>query len=260
MSETNDDGQEPVEPNPVPRHAAAEEVVAPDLEQNPPLMEIDDLALHHRGRRVFGPVTTTIPAGVLVVVHGPAGSGRSSLLLTLVGRMRGTTGTVNLLSPPPRAQESWLNRWRNAREHRRATSIARISTLVDLDSQLTVGESVTERCLADQLATTTGQSRFTELVDLVGTDVTSSALVGNLPALDRAIVTAILAMLRPARLVVLDDVDAGLDTDGQAELLTTLAHLATSEDTTVVASTCDLRGVATDTLTITLDPPPSEES
>ncbi|HIT76387.1 MAG TPA: ATP-binding cassette domain-containing protein [Candidatus Avipropionibacterium avicola] len=253
-----DEDRDTVELTVPARHAAPPQVAEPDPQEHPPLMELTDLALVHRGEPVFGPVTATIPTGVLVVVHGAAGSGRSSLLLALAGRMRGTTGTATLLPPPD--TDGRLARWRARRDHRRATSIARIGDLVDLDDQLTVGESLTERCLGDQVATAAGQSRFTELSAAAGISLDPSTRIGSLPALERTVLTVILAMVRPARLVVLDDVDANLDTDAQAELLTIVDRLAVHQTTTVVASTCDLRGVPTDTVTITLDPTSPEES
>ncbi|NUS01000.1 MAG: ATP-binding cassette domain-containing protein, partial [Nonomuraea sp.] len=45
---------------------------------------------------VYPEVSLEAGAGTLTVIAGPAGSGRTSLLLTLAGRMRPTTGTLSV--------------------------------------------------------------------------------------------------------------------------------------------------------------------
>jgi len=45
------------------------------------------LTLHGRRGLVYGPVDLTVPVGGMLIVQGAQGAGRSSLLLTLAGRM-----------------------------------------------------------------------------------------------------------------------------------------------------------------------------
>lgn len=204
--------------------------------------ELKDLSLSHLGRNVFGPVTATLPSGGLVVVHGAAGSGRSSLLLALTGRMRGISGDLTVAG---------VDAIRHPRRVRPLTSIARLGSFVTLEGELTVAESVTERCLTEAIPVREGMVRLDALAATVGRRPAPSARIGQLPALDAALLAVVLAMLRPARLVVLDDADHDLDTEGQRELLTTLRRL-TATGTTIVASTCDAAPVPTDTMIITL--------
>lgn len=204
-----------------------------------PLLALEDLALAHRGHTVFGPVTATLPRSSLVVVHGPSGSGRSALLLALAGRMRNTTGTIRFTEPL------------SGRAHRRTASIARVSDLVDVEPQLTVSESVTERCLADQVPLGRGQVQFAALCERIRTNFPPHALVAELTARDRLVLTTVLAMLRPAALVVLDDVDRDLDAAGQSEVFTVLQRLSLV-GCTIVASTCDQQPIPDDVPTISL--------
>lgn len=221
-----------------------------------PLLEIDDLALAHHDRTVFGPITTTLPRSALVVVHGPSGSGRSALLLALAGRMRGTTGTVRFTDAPVRTagtdglRRQWRER-RAGRAHRRTASIARVADVVDLEPRLTVTESVTERCLADQVPVGQGHVRFTALCERIRTSFPPHALVGELEALDQVVLATVLAMLRPASLVILDDVDRDLDATGQTEMYAILRRFAVT-GCTIVASTCDRAPIPDDVPTITL--------
>lgn len=221
-----------------------------------PLLEIDQLALAHRDGTVFGPVTATLPRSSLVVVHGPAGSGRSALLLALAGRMRGTTGTLRFTDAPNDPSSTvGLRRWwrerRAGRAHRRTAAIARVDGLVDLEPRLTVTETVTERCLADQVPVARGHIRFDALCERIRTSFPPQALVGELDALDRLVLTTVLAMLRPAALVVLDDLDRDLDTAGQAEMFTILQRFVVT-GCTIVASTCDRQPIPDHVATISL--------
>jgi len=52
------------------------------------------LGVVERGGPVFRGVDADVPAGGLLVVRGPARSGRTSLLLTLAGRMAFTEGDL----------------------------------------------------------------------------------------------------------------------------------------------------------------------
>ena len=51
--------------------------------------------LHLTGKRgpVYGPIDLTVRTGELLLVTGPAGSGRTALLLTLAGRLRPSPGS-----------------------------------------------------------------------------------------------------------------------------------------------------------------------
>ncbi|WOC12079.1 ATP-binding cassette domain-containing protein [Gordonia sp. MP11Mi] len=45
---------------------------------------------------VYGPVDLDVPAGGLTVLHGPSGSGRTCLLLTVAGRMKPKSGQLSV--------------------------------------------------------------------------------------------------------------------------------------------------------------------
>lgn len=227
-----------------------------DVPDDATLLEVEELTLAHHEGTVFGPVTATLPRSALVVVHGPSGSGRSALLLALAGRMRGCTGTMRFTDWPTRTTGTsglrhWWHERRSGRAHRRAAAIARVAGVVDLESQLTVTESVTERCLADQVPMGQGHARFDALCERIPTSFPPQATIGELTALDRAVLATVLAMLRPARLVVLDDVDRDLDAAGQAQLFATLQRFAVT-GCTIVASTCDRQPIPDDVRTIPL--------
>src|SRR5690606_11609468 len=52
------------------------------------MLRLTDLCVSYGGRTALGPLTLELPAGRLVAVTGPSGSGKSSLLLSVAGRVR----------------------------------------------------------------------------------------------------------------------------------------------------------------------------
>lgn len=176
---------------------------------------------------VVGPLDLTAHAGEIVIIEGPASSGRSSLLLALTGRMRGVSGDLEVAGGSavrPRSLQT-------------VTSVARLGTIVDLDDPLTVGESVTERCLTDGLPERDGSHRMRALGDVLGFRVPREATVGELSMLTRVLLMTLLAQLRPAALTVLDDLDHDLSPQDQAVALDHLASFAAATGTIIVIST-----------------------
>ena len=192
------------------------------------LLRVERLGLATRTGPVFTDVTFTVPRQRLTVVVGPSGSGRSALLLGLSGRMRDLTGRV-----------SWGDHGSAARPRqlRAATSVARLATLVQLEGQLSVGESVTERALMEGVQVDAAEHALARVQELVGVTFARDRLVDELGAYDATLLGVALAVLRPAELVVLDDADRGLDLADQRRLLQTLAGLAAAGQTLVVSTT-----------------------
>lgn len=201
----------------------------PGRDGDPGYVSADGLGLASRHRTVFADVGFAFPRGGLGVVQGPAGSGRSSLLLAVGGRMRGLTGALSVAG---------FDGVRQTRQIRRLASVARISRLVDLEGQLTVGESVTERALIDAVPSTRAPEVLTRAETVLGRTFDPSLLVDDLPALDRTLLAVALACLRPAPLLLLDDANTSLDLADQRLLMAALLRL-TATGVTVVASTLE---------------------
>ncbi len=93
-----------------------------------------------RGPRgwAFREVGFTAEPGTLTAVEGPSGSGRTSLLLALTGRMRATEG---------RAEVGALRLPAQAAAVRRISALAHVPGVTDLEPALTVAEHLHERAL-----------------------------------------------------------------------------------------------------------------
>ena len=66
-----------------------------------PLLRVRDLALSRGGRRLFAGLAFVLQPGGLLLLRGPNGVGKSSLLLTLAGVLRPEAGTLEWAGEPP---------------------------------------------------------------------------------------------------------------------------------------------------------------
>ncbi|GAA2269257.1 ATP-binding cassette domain-containing protein [Nonomuraea roseoviolacea subsp. roseoviolacea] len=159
---------------------------------------------------VYAGVSFEAGAGTLTAVAGPAGSGRTSLLLTLAGRMKPTAGTLAVAGHvKPRAI-------------RKVAALALLDGVTDLDRSLTVGEHLRER----------GRGPYPKLLKQAGLDAGERTLVRELDREGQVRLGVALALIDDPKVIVADNVDAGLPPDRQEALWTLLAGL----DRAVVAS------------------------
>ncbi|MCX4761333.1 ATP-binding cassette domain-containing protein [Streptomyces sp. NBC_01275] len=86
----------------------------------------------------FRGVDVDAEPGSLIAVEGPSGSGRTSLLLALTGRMKATEGTAGVGAATLPKQLAAV---------RRVSALANVAGVTDLDPALTVGEHLRERAL-----------------------------------------------------------------------------------------------------------------
>lgn len=187
----------------------------------------------NRGR-IFGPVDLAIEPGSLNLVTGAAGTGKTSLLLTLVGRMRPNRGsdlTVLGRSLPRRAPFV----------QRRSAAVG-VHGLDDLDEEVTVAATVREReaWLARwyRIVRTPDDARVAEVCASVFGDspaLGARQLIHELDEVENLRLRLSLAMLSSPELVVVDDVDALHDLDSRRRIWESLRALA-QQGVTVIAA------------------------
>lgn len=188
------------------------------------------LSLATRRGTVFGPLDFTIDRRTLALASGPAGSGRSSLLLAVAGRMRGVQGRVAV---------GGLDAIGQARLVRREVAVARIAGVVVLDERMRVEEAIVERCLTEAIKTRDGSRNFAATANLIGLRIPQRALIAELDSLDAALLTLALATVRPASLIVYDDLDEHL-TRAEEEVLLDAFQLTTRTGPAILAATTDV--------------------
>lgn len=174
---------------------------------------------------VFANLDLRVEPGSLTVVTGPSGSGRTSLLLVLCGRLRIITGALDVDGfPLPR----------KARKVRKLIRPARLRPGCELEQRHRVREAITER----RLISGTNKASIELGLELVGLDVDRSLLIGELPAEEQLLLAVALAAAPAPAGIVVDDVDAGLTQSGRARVWAALREV-TRIGMTVIASSTD---------------------
>ena len=196
------------------------------------------LTLHGRRGLVYGPVDLTLPAGAMLIVQGTQGAGRSSLLLTLAGRMMPDRGArlMVLGHDLPHAR-------RHVQQH---AAVAGFAGIDDLDESVRVADIVRERLawLAPWYRRTprVRQRAFTVLAEPVWglrPIPRVETQIWDLDEVDVMLLRIALAMAQQPDLLVVDDVDQVRDSAQRQIVWSRLEALAGS-GTTVIASVSSL--------------------
>ncbi|MBW3086531.1 hypothetical protein KEM60_02754 [Austwickia sp. TVS 96-490-7B] len=193
--------------------------------------------LHLTGRRgtVLAPIDLDIAPGTLTVVTGHSGTGKTSLLLTLVGRMRPSSGSeLTVLGRPLPLRAISV-------QHR--TSAMGIAGLDDLDEEVSVSACVRERqaWLAPwwKLIRTPDDHTVADICRPAFGDLPTPAarqVVHELPEASNLLLRVALALLSNPDLIVIDDIDQLRDTAERDLVWHRLEELA-AEGLTIV-TTC----------------------
>jgi iron complex transport system ATP-binding protein len=215
------------------------------------------LELRAGGRTVFRGIDLDAPVGSTVVVRGGASSGKTSLLLTLAGRMKPTGGSLRVLGEDLPARAGAV---------RREVALAEVRGVNELDDALTVEQHVAERLVLHQPWyrpwVTRGQveeqvgrvQRALGVTAEHGADVPAlrpREFVSDLEPLERMALGVVLALIGRPRVLVVDDVDALRRTEDRRRAWEALAALqrTSARPLTVLAScteTTDIRWHAGD--------------
>ena len=190
---------------------------------------------------VYNDVSVSLPIGDRLFVHGPSGSGKSALLLTIAGRMAFDAGRLRVngyLLPQETAAV------------RRTVALAEMRGVNDLDDNLTVDQLIAERLSIRSFSLWVSGSRVTPVRDelndaleyaydvagLRADDVLGSTRLSSLGSLERKVLGVVLALTEDPRVVVIDDVDGLRSAESIAMFWSALEHLLIGRNVTVVAS------------------------
>lgn len=188
---------------------AGPETLAPEADvavQPRPAVVARGLQLHADRGAVYGPVDLELEAGALTLIQGPQGAGRSSLLLTLAGRMvPDASSELVVLGHRLPAQRALVQR---------EAALAGFAGIDDLDDSVTVGDHVRERLAWLSPWYRRARRADQALVDTVlgpvfgGRPVPDAGtVVWHLDEVDALLLRIGLAMAQRPGLLVVDDVD-----------------------------------------------------
>ncbi|MEU9133762.1 ATP-binding cassette domain-containing protein [Kitasatospora sp. NPDC048540] len=185
---------------------------------------------------MFESLDLRVGAGGLLVVHGPGGSGRTSLLLALAARMRLDSGAVRVGGHLLPGAE---------RQVRDLVAVARAEPAVGLDGRLRVSELIAERRI---LTPKTAWRRIDDAFEVVDLQVPGRELVRDLSPADGLLLAVALALAAEPAAIVVDDVDRSCPAADHTRLWQALSRVCAT-GCTVLAGACDPPGA--------LDPTPA---
>jgi ABC-2 type transport system ATP-binding protein len=148
----------------------------------------------------FQAVDLEAEPGSLVAVTGPGGSGRSSLLLALAGRLRLVAGEL--------AVGGYRLPMRSAAV-RRLVAVARVRPAIDLDQRLRLQELLGEPYLTAPRDASTAS--IAAALSLLRIDPPRDALLADLHPAEQTLLACVLAVATEPGAIVIDDVDQGLE-------------------------------------------------
>jgi ABC-2 type transport system ATP-binding protein len=176
---------------------------------------------------VFAGVGLHAAPGAVVAIAGPGGSGRTSLLLTLAGRMKPHHGSACVGGHPLPAEAGAV---------RRLVAVARATGAVELQDRWRVQEAID---LQEVLRGHRIDAReAAETLDACGVTAAGDAPIESLLPAQRTRLAIALAWFERPPAVVVDDVDRGADGLAQREVWEVLRALA-ARGTTVLATAAD---------------------
>jgi ABC-2 type transport system ATP-binding protein len=211
-----------------------------------PVLEARGLGLLGKSGWVFQNIDLSLRSTSVAAIVGPSGTGRSSLLLALSGRLRPTAGTLSVAGHSYRDKPSSI---------RQLTAIARVGSVTYQEPALTVREYIAERCLLEDVGLPEGRTRFAAACDALQLQLNPSTQVGTLFGDQATLFAVAAACVRVSAVIMLDDIDRGVSGATQQLILDALVRLAMTGPTIVVTTTDRIPVMEAD---VVLDLTPSE--
>ncbi|MGC0317333.1 ABC transporter ATP-binding protein [Kitasatospora acidiphila] len=191
-----------------------------------PLLRATDLRVSAGGRQLLAVPSVSVPAGGCLGLVGVNGSGKSTLLKALAGLLRPDQGTVLLDDRPVREHEPSFRQ--------------QVGVLLDDAAcfpDLTVAEHVRMVATAHGLGPTAAE-RCEQVLDLLSLRHRADAFPDTLSAGQRQLLLLAAVLVRPARLLLLDEPEQRLDT-GARERLADALRKTMADGTAIVMAVHD---------------------
>lgn len=207
---------------------------APSGQPAVPAIEVHDLTVAYRTQPVLWDVDLQLPEGKLIAIVGPNGAGKSTLLKAMLGLVPAVTGWVQIFGAPYAKRRSWVG-YVPQRES------------VDWDFPTSALDVVTMGLYGQigWLRRPRKHHRETALacLDKVGMRDYAHRQISQLSGGQQQRVFLARALAQDARLYLMDEPFAGVDSTTERAILTLLQELR-STGRTVVAVHHDLQTVA----------------
>lgn len=192
-------------------------------------VQADGIGIRTKRGGVFRDVSFSVRPGEVLAVCGSGGSGRTSLLLAISGRMRLSEGTLAIDSRRLPGAGPWV---------RRNSSVCPAPTIDPLVENMRVSEELRR---AELFAGPRWRRDITRdgLLDLVGFSADQHDLISDLGPVDQSKLRLALGMVVTAPLVVLDDLGDQVPASGHDQLWCDVRACAQATGATIVASSLE---------------------
>lgn len=184
-----------------------------------PAVEIKNLSVTLGGTKVLKDISISLPKGGIIGLLGPTGSGKTTLIRSIVGRLRLSAGSVDVFgiaagSPGLRAQIGYMTQ------------------AISVYPDLTVKENV------EYFAKMCGQRKTAadEIVQTVEMDQLADRLVSRLSGGQKSRVSLAVALVGRPKLLVLDEPTVGLDPLLRARMWELFRQLTSQGATLLISS------------------------
>ena len=200
-----------------------------------PAIEVRDVTVRYGEVTALDRITLTVASGQIVGLLGMNGSGKSTLFNTLMGLAKLDAGSIRLFDG-------------NAKRARLANQVAYVpqSESVDWDFPISVRAVVMMGRYGTlgltRRARAADRQAVADAIDRVGLTSLSHRQIGALSGGQRKRAFVARGIAQDARLMLLDEPFAGVDTTSQATI-SRLLHELRDEGRTILISTHDLAGV-----------------
>ncbi len=185
-------------------------------------IEVRDLAVSYGSTPVLAGLDLTVPAGAGVCITGENGIGKSTLLRCIAGLQRPDAGEIEVFGGPPGSTPEF---WRA------------VATTVEPPTWypgLTVREHAELVCRAH--GQDAAEAGVDEALERFGITAQADAAPASMSSGQKQRLTLALALLRPSRLLILDEPEQRLDADGRKLVAAMLTEYLDGSGSLLMAS------------------------
>ncbi|MDV7136687.1 ABC transporter ATP-binding protein [Williamsia muralis] len=191
----------------------------PDSTTDPqPAVRIDNLVVRRGSARALNGVTLSVPRGSITGLLGPSGCGKTTLMRSVVGTQRITSGSITVLDRPAGSKEL-------------RGRVGYVTQAPSVYTDLTVEENV--RYFADLYRR---RDLINDSIHAVGLDDFRVRRTSQLSGGQRSRVSIACALVGSPEILILDEPTVGLDPVLRAELWVRFRALADTGTTLLVSS------------------------
>ena len=188
-----------------------------------PVITIKNLSVKLGSVKALNDVKLVLPEGKITGFIGPSGAGKTTLIRSIVGRLKTPKEAINVLGYPAGSKEL-------------RSLVAYMTQELSVYTDLTVNENLTYFCKMLGLNRKAAKRNTKELLDILDIPDKANSLVRHLSGGQKQRVSLAVALVGAPKLLVLDEPTIGLDPALRNRLWKLFYDLADSGKTLIISS------------------------